>query len=49
MYFIGVTTAYVFRLLFGVLIGMLVKIFGAKKDQNSSRNENKNQKEKSEG
>ena len=49
MYFIGVTTAYVFRLLFGVLIGMFVKIFGAKKDKNSSRNENKNQKEKSEG
>ncbi len=49
MYYIGITTAYVCRLLFGVLIGMLVKISGANKEKKSSRNENKNTKEKSEG
>ena len=45
MYYIGITTAYVCRL----LIGMLVKISGANKEKKSSRNENKNTKEKSEG
>lgn len=45
---IGVTLAYVFKLLFGVLVGLLVKIFGAKKENNGSRNENKkNTEEKS--
>jgi len=39
---IGVTTAYVFKLLFGVLIGVLVKIFGASKNKDGSRNDNKN-------
>lgn len=39
--FIGLTIAYVFKLLFGVLVGLLVKIFGAVKSKNGGRNDNK--------
>ncbi|MCH5198058.1 MAG: DUF2953 domain-containing protein [Oscillospiraceae bacterium] len=44
--FIGVTLAYVFKLLFGVLAGLLVKIFGANKEKNSDRNDNNKTKNK---
>ena len=48
MYLIGITLAYVFKLLFGVILKMLGKISGSKRSNKSSRNDNTNTKEKSE-
>lgn len=48
MYLTGVTVSYLMKLLFGVLIKLLVKISGAKKQNKSDRNDNKKLTEKSE-
>ena len=48
MYLIGVLVAYVFKLIFGVLIKMLFKISGAKKENKNDRNNNNSSEEKSE-
>ena len=45
---IGVGTAYVLKLVFGVFAGLLLKIFGASKAKKSVRNENTKIKEMSE-
>ncbi len=47
MYLIGITVAYVFKLIFGVVIKLILKISGAKKSE-SNRNNNKKYEEKSE-
>ena len=47
-YLIGVLVAYVCKLIFGVLIKMLVKISGVKKEKKTDRNDNNSSEEKSE-
>lgn len=47
MYLIGITVAYVFKLIFGVVIKLILKISGAKKSE-GNRNNNKKYEEKSE-
>ena len=47
MYLMGITLAYVFKLLFGVVLKLIVKISGVKKSE-GNRNNNKKSEEKSE-
>ena len=46
IYLLGITLAYVFRLLFGVILKVVFKISGAKKTKKSGRDENNKSKEK---
>ena len=48
MYLLGVVLAYGCKMLFGVLVGLLVKIFGAKKEKGDRKKDKKISKEKSE-
>ena len=46
IYLLGITLAYVFRLLFGVILKVVFKISGANKNKKSSRDKNNKSKEK---
>lgn len=48
IYLVGILLAYVFKLLFGVLIKVIVKISGSKNKNNGNRNDNKKTKGESE-
>ncbi len=48
IYLIGITVAYGMKMLFGVLLGIIIKISGAKKEKDGSRNKNTKSKRKSE-